>query len=151
MPLAQDSRPEDYSQLDNLFFALASPLSSSPKLPITESMDEERTRRKPIYLRSIDVHTRRQINIDSDCARQVELTVQCASPMSTRHSSRRSELIHISSAACWTVVILLDAVASCFDEWEGEVYFGYYACDVEAGGVADTGFVDGFESGADGR
>jgi hypothetical protein len=78
------------SQLDNLFFALTSPLSSSPKQSITESMDGERTRRKPIYLRSIDVHTRRQINVNSDCARQVELTVQCASPMSTRHSSRRN-------------------------------------------------------------
>jgi hypothetical protein len=70
--------------------------------------------------------------------------------MSTRHSSRRSELIHISSAACWAVEALLDAVASCLDKWEGEVYLGYYACDVEAGGVADAGFVDGFESGADG-
>ena len=70
--------------------------------------------------------------------------------MSTRHSSRRSKLIDISSAACWTIQALLDAVASCFDEWEGEVYFCYYACDIEAGGVADAGFVDGFESGTDG-
>jgi hypothetical protein len=70
--------------------------------------------------------------------------------MSTRHSSRRSELIHISSAACRAVETLLDTVASCLDEWEGEVDFRYYACDVEAGGVADAGFVDGFEAGADG-
>ena len=65
--------------------------------------------------------------------------------MSTRHSSRRSKLIHISSAACWTVKTLLDAIAGCFYEWESEVYFGYYTGDIEAGGVSDVGFVDGFE------
>jgi hypothetical protein len=78
------------------------------------------------------------------------LTVQSTSPVSTRHSSGRSKLIHISSAACWTIQALLDAVASCLDEWEGEGYFGYYTSDVEAGCVADAGFVDRFEAGADG-
>ena len=108
--------------------------------------------KKPIYLRCIGIHTRRQININSDCARQVELAVQvqCASPMPTHHSSCRSKLIHISSAACWTIQALLDAVACGFYEREGEVDFRYYPGDVEAGGVPDAGFVDRFEAGADG-
>lgn len=97
----------------------------------------------------IDIIRTSKIELDSHPGGEVEVRVQRASPVPRFDRLGRGELVDVVGAGGAARDARTDAVAFGADFGEGEVYFGDYAGDVEAAGIADAAVVLGPETRAD--